>query len=333
MPTARTHFSVGIFVIIGMAGVVVVILWLGMMQYFQEGRKYAAFFDESVQGLKKDSAVKYRGVDIGRVDEIRVAPDGRLVQIILSLHNTIVDPASLFARIESVGITGIMFVELERMKPGESIPPPELSFDPKHPVIVTKPSEMQKLFTDLYDITNQIKEINFKKVENEVSRTLGNVNQALTDARVAQISADLRNTLAAAEEVFAPQQWQPIRDNIQSATKGMDQLVDQTERSVEAAGKSLSVQNQELAESIEKFQTAVENATHMIASGSQLIDNTDRRMAHLHQQTSNSLRHLESVSLNLNRLIEELLHQPSRLLFSQPPQEKAPAKTRNEKGR
>ena len=60
-----------------MTVVVVFILWLGMVQYFQEGRKYVAFFDESVQGLQKDSAVKYRGVDIGRVEDIRVAPDGR----------------------------------------------------------------------------------------------------------------------------------------------------------------------------------------------------------------------------------------------------------------
>jgi len=329
MPTARTHFSVGLFVIIGLAGVVVVILWLGMMQYFQEGRKYAAFFDESVQGLKKDSAVKYRGVDIGRVDEIRVAPDGRLVQIILSLHKSIVEPASLFARIESVGITGIMFVELERISTGESLEPPELSFDPRHPVIVTKPSEMQKLFTDLYDITNEIKEIDFKKIENDVSQTLDHFNQRLTEAQVGKISENLQKTLSDAQEVFAPQQWMPIRENLQSATKGMDQLIHQTERSVVAARQSLSKQNQELAKTIEKFQTAVENANRMITAGSQLIDNSDRRMGHLHQQINNSLQHLESVSTNLNRLIEELVRQPSRLLFSPPPQ----GKPVDEKGR
>src|SRR6056297_2746179 len=129
MPSVRTQFSVGLFVVLGMAVVVIFILWLGLMQYFQEGRKYVAFFDESVQGLSKDSAVKYRGVDIGRVDDIRVAPDGRLVQIILDLRQPLRDNEDIFAQIKGVGITGIMFVELEHTPEGQIIEPPELSFD------------------------------------------------------------------------------------------------------------------------------------------------------------------------------------------------------------
>src|SRR6056297_537292 len=121
MPSVRTQFSVGLFVIIGMAVVVVFILWLGMVQYFQEGRKYVAFFDESIQGLKKDSSVKYRGVDIGRVDNIRVAPDGRLVQIVLNLREPLKDRENLVAQIKSVGITGIKFVELERIPKDETL--------------------------------------------------------------------------------------------------------------------------------------------------------------------------------------------------------------------
>src|SRR6056297_3346379 len=120
MPSVRTQFSVGLFVVIGMAVVVIFILWLGLMQYFVEGRKYVAFFDESVQGLNKDSAVKYRGVDIGRVDDIRVAPDGRLVQIILELRQPLRDNEDIFAQIKSVGITGIMFVELEHTPKGQT---------------------------------------------------------------------------------------------------------------------------------------------------------------------------------------------------------------------
>ena len=79
MPSVRTKFSVGLFVIIGMSLVVIFVLWLGMSEIFKEGRKYVAYFDESVQGLNKDAAVKYRGVNIGRVDQIGVAPDGRLI--------------------------------------------------------------------------------------------------------------------------------------------------------------------------------------------------------------------------------------------------------------
>jgi len=318
MPSVRTQFSVGLFVIIGMTVVVVFILWLGMVQYFQEGRKYVAFFDESVQGLKRDSSVKYRGVDIGRVEDIRVAPDGTLVQIVLNLREPLKNREKLVAQIKPVGITGIMFVELERVSPSEIMTYPKLDFDPKHPVIATKPSEIQQLFTSLYEIMNEIKQVNFKKIADNVSATLDNVNQTLTDAQVREISAKIQNTLAAAEELIAPEKWQPIRKNVLQASHNMNNLISRTDRSAEQLSHALASHNNKITESINEFQTALENAGEMIESGAVLINDTNRHMTQFHQQLNTSLRHLESVSSNLNRLIEQLISQPSQLLYSPP---------------
>ncbi len=58
MASVKTKFSVGLFVILGISAVFVFIVWLGMYEFFREGRRYVVFFDESVQGLNKDSAVK-----------------------------------------------------------------------------------------------------------------------------------------------------------------------------------------------------------------------------------------------------------------------------------
>ena len=82
MASTKTQFSVGLFVIVGLTIATIAILWLGMSHYFEKGRYYVSYFDESVQGLDKDSPVKYRGVPIGRVENVGVAPDGTLIQII-----------------------------------------------------------------------------------------------------------------------------------------------------------------------------------------------------------------------------------------------------------
>ena len=330
MPSVRTQFSVGLFVIIGMAVVVVFILWLGMLQYFQEGRKYTAFFDESVQGLRKDSAVKYRGVDIGRVEDIQVAPDGRLVQIVLSLRDPPKRPEELIAQIKSVGITGIMFVELERISPDETIAAPKLDFEPKHPVIATKPSEMQQLFTDLYAIMNEIKQVDFKKLADNVSTTLDNVNQTLADAQVREISSKIQRILASADELIAPEKWEPTRKNLQQASQSMNQLINKTDRSIDQLNQELAVHNKKIAVALDEFQTALNNAGTMLESGSGLINDTNRQMSQFHQQLNASLWHLESVSSNLNRLIEELINQPSRLLFSPQPQPAKAFKGKND---
>jgi hypothetical protein len=77
---ASSHFMIGLFVLIGVSIGFVFVFWLGVSRYSQTGETYAAYFDESVQGLQADSSVKYRGVDVGRVEKIRVAPDNRLIE-------------------------------------------------------------------------------------------------------------------------------------------------------------------------------------------------------------------------------------------------------------
>jgi len=80
MASLRTKFIVGAFVATGMGIAIAAILWLGASNYLEKGNYYAAYFDESVQGLEKDSPVKYRGVTIGRVYRIGVAPDAALIE-------------------------------------------------------------------------------------------------------------------------------------------------------------------------------------------------------------------------------------------------------------
>ena len=140
MASIKTKFTVGLFVIIGLAIAIVTIIWLGKSHYLEEGQYYIAYFDESVQGLDKDSPVKYRGVSIGRVDNIGVAPDATLIKVILKIESSLNledHLEEIVAELKSVGITGIMFIELERKKDDEPDLSPEITFSSEYPVIAT----------------------------------------------------------------------------------------------------------------------------------------------------------------------------------------------------
>ena len=78
---------VGFFVAIGFTLAILVFIWLGMSRFLQKGRFYVTYFDESVQGLDVDSPVKYRGVFIGRVESIGVAPDSKLIKVVLKIES------------------------------------------------------------------------------------------------------------------------------------------------------------------------------------------------------------------------------------------------------
>jgi phospholipid/cholesterol/gamma-HCH transport system substrate-binding protein len=65
-----SYFKIGVFVIsaivIGVIGVVV----LGAGAIFQKRSLIETYIDESVQGLDVGSPVKFRGVPVGRVEQI-----------------------------------------------------------------------------------------------------------------------------------------------------------------------------------------------------------------------------------------------------------------------
>ncbi|MFN3534393.1 MAG: MlaD family protein, partial [Desulfatiglandales bacterium] len=67
MTEGRTRLYAGIFVALGIAALIGLSIWLGKQRSTSQGHLFVTFFDESVQGLSKDSSVKYRGVLVGRV--------------------------------------------------------------------------------------------------------------------------------------------------------------------------------------------------------------------------------------------------------------------------
>ena len=116
MAQRRSYFLVGLFVIVGVLLGVAAVIWLGASKYFQKGSMYVTYFDESVLGLQVDSIVKYRGVDVGSVRQIGVAPDRRLVEVVMKIDVQNFSVGGVVAKLTLAGITGIVYVELDRKK-------------------------------------------------------------------------------------------------------------------------------------------------------------------------------------------------------------------------
>ena len=69
MHTKANHFKIGVFVIIASGLLVVAIVMLAKPS-MEEPMHIETYMDESVAGLNVGSPITYRGVDIGRVEEI-----------------------------------------------------------------------------------------------------------------------------------------------------------------------------------------------------------------------------------------------------------------------
>src|SRR5512136_2663692 len=135
MARKTSKFMIGLFVSIGILIGIVAVVWLGASKYFEKGMTYVTYFDESVQGLQVDSVVKYRGVEAGRVERIRVAPDNRLIEVVMKIDLRGKLEREYIAKLQAAGISGIVFVELDRKESGRPDLSPKITFAPDYSVI------------------------------------------------------------------------------------------------------------------------------------------------------------------------------------------------------
>ena len=120
-------FKIGLFVIGGVIILAGALIWLGASKILSETRTFVTYFDESDQGLEPSSLVKFMGVAVGTVSQIRIAPDGHLVEVLMELGSDFTKEEDMRAQLAMAGITGMKFVEITRSPETE---PLEIKFPP-----------------------------------------------------------------------------------------------------------------------------------------------------------------------------------------------------------
>jgi phospholipid/cholesterol/gamma-HCH transport system substrate-binding protein len=229
MATQKTKFVVGLFVAIGLTLAILVFIWLGMSRFLQKGRFYVTYFDESVQGLDVDSSVKYRGVFIGRVENIGVAPDSKLIKVILKIESGQKLDQNIVAQLKSVGITGRMFVELDQKKEGEPDQSPPLSFPSEYPIIASKPSEISGLIGGLDQILDQIKALDLEQISVKIKATLDNINQTVDDANVERISQTINSSFEKMVQILEDERWDKVLASAENAGQSLNNLLEEAD--------------------------------------------------------------------------------------------------------
>lgn len=163
MGKSTNHFRLGLFVIVGIAAAIFAAVLFGKARFHEDVVQYHTYFNESVQGLELGAPVKFRGVTVGHVVGIEIAPDQRMVDVSSELNATDVKrmglrhsgserrddgfsvPPDLRMQLNSQGITAIKFVAIDFFDINSN-PPPSLPFQPpRHHYIPAAPSMMKNL--------------------------------------------------------------------------------------------------------------------------------------------------------------------------------------------
>jgi phospholipid/cholesterol/gamma-HCH transport system substrate-binding protein len=307
MSSEARKLQVGLFVIVAILIGLVTAIWLGATRYLADETGAVTYFSESVQGLDPGAEVKYRGVPAGRVERIDIAPDGDLIEVVMSIKARYTallfrDP-SLRAQLQLSGITGLRYVEIDRHT-GEALgSAPTLSFTPPFPLIPSTPSQFKAIQEALEDIYAQVMSVDFAGISSDVRATLQGADQLLRDERVQKILNNLANvTESAARATF----------NVEKATEGV---------SLAPVVAELQGTTGEAKALLHELREGTTGQT--LRGALREIDGLARTTQTFLLDTQTLVERLKRTADDLQQLTDALGQQPSLLLFSEPPPPRA----------
>lgn len=326
MASQKSKFAVGIFVAAGIGMTIVAVIFLGVTRHLQRGTHYATYFNESVQGLSKDSPVKYRGVAIGRVDRIEVAPDSKLIQVIMVIEPGYRLEKDIVAKLDTVGITGSMFIDLDRRKPEDPDRSPPITFPTEYPIVASRPSEISEILRGIDEVLKQFGAMDLGGISTKLKATLDGMNQALGDAEVKAVSRKVQASLDQIRGILDEKRWNAILSSLESAGASVKKVMAKAEHTMDRADTAVTdvaeivAKNKEtVSASLGGLNRAVENAGRLMERSTHFIENTDASMARLRQNLLSIAQNLDRATENLNTLLEFVSDYPSQVVLGENP--------------
>lgn len=195
MPKEANRFRLGLFFSFAFILFIAVMIWMTGWFNGTSGNLYVCYFNESVQGLNSGSDVRYRGVPVGSIKNIGVAPDGRLVEVIMELDGDFHIASDIAARVDFMGITGLSIINLRVVESGESWIP-EFTFDPPVDVIPVVQSQLEMIDKGLRRMTEVISEVDFRAISERTIQLLDNFNSLMDSERFDETLENINNLVA-----------------------------------------------------------------------------------------------------------------------------------------
>jgi len=317
----------------------VALVWFLSGARISRGAVFESYFSESVQGLEVGAAVKYRGVTIGRVNEVglvsaeygagqTMAPESTtyrqvFIRYVLDASKIGQMPDTrqvvglgLRVRLASQGITGLSYLELDFVSP-ERYPALDVPWQPKSDYIPSMPST----FAQVQDAAQKVL-TNLSNVDiDHLTTQLGGL---VTDLRTNLASGDVHATLAEATTAL-----RSISESIRAAD--LPALAADIRRSVGSIGDTLQgepmqklLSNAGLA--ADRLATAAARLPPLLTALQATTQRAGNGTADIEQGLVPLLRDMKATAQNLREMTESLRRYPAQVLSPPPPRVTEPAR-------
>jgi phospholipid/cholesterol/gamma-HCH transport system substrate-binding protein len=340
-----SYFKIGLFVISATVLAVIGVVVLGVGSVFQRNPLVETYIEESVQGLDVGSPMKFRGVLVGKVEDItltnavyntrrryvlvRIGITSNLFQFPLADPN---DPTfrgelerGFRVRLAAQGLTGVAYLEADYLDP-ERNPPLEIDWQPKYPYIPSARSRILQLGDSVERILQNFEQLDIPQLTSSIEKSLAAITKLAEGANVEKIGAqanalltEVRATNRQLKDLVGSPELKSILVDAAAAAGSARQIMEHAEKPL----------NQMLAdlprawESLERLAKRLDSVSADLPDSSAQLRQTLQRLNRLisgqQQDIEKTVDNLRSISENLKELTDDSKKYPSQLLFGAPP--------------
>jgi len=293
----RSHaLAAGLFTLILGAALAAVALWFSKDDIRLV--PYVMTTTSPVTGLKVEAPVRYRGVDVGKVDDISIdARNNGRVQIRIGVREGTPITSGTYAQLGYQGITGLAYVLLgDEGKSKDPLP----SRPDAIAQIRMKPSLMddgEVLFASFAEIAEKVKRLLDDENQGHVRRTLAGLEDVTQ--RASAVAKKLEPSLEAMPGLIA--QTRGLAGDARASVRKADQLIG----SVNGLALKLDAR-------VDTLTRAVASVEEVGATARAVNDETMPRMHGLIDDLSKDTR-------TIGRVVNTLGEQPQSIVFGTPP--------------
>ena len=249
----KKQFLSGLFVLSGIALLLVLLFFLGLSNLFTQKVLLRTGFTESVQGLSRGSAVKYRGVQIGTVSNISILVSENIIQVDMEIEprffskqrqgNTYTEAEfnkfmkneiaekGLRARLEMLGITGMKYIDFDYFARGIPVPKAPKFNGPAALFVPSVTSQMKDLTATLTDAVDRISRIRYEQISERLESALMGLGQLLnaqeirsTISRINETSENLERMTRSISSVLSEERVKGVMELLEQNLQKLNKL-------------------------------------------------------------------------------------------------------------
>jgi phospholipid/cholesterol/gamma-HCH transport system substrate-binding protein len=303
MEREANYAAVGAFVLLVALAAALFVYWYSGTRVHRTYDRYEIYFDGTVSGLEQGAPVRYLGVRVGRVVDLRIDPrNAGRVEVIAAIESTTPISSRTLAELDLQGLTGLLYIDLQRSAQAATAPlVPSLEY----PVIRAAPSQfdvfmgqLPRLAASAGGVIERLDRLLSNRNIDDVSRSLDNLTEA---------SNHLPETVRSVNALLI---------QLRAATVELGATAHSARTLMDTAGPQVVTTVQRLRTVADKLSDAANQLDKMIAENRGAV----------HSFTRSSLPEIESfvregraAAKSIRELSDSLRQNPSQIIYQPAP--------------